>query len=256
MSERLDTTAPPKSAESLKRLAKGVFITIEGSDGSGKGTQFKIIGDRFTDLAIDVGRYDFPDYENESSYFAREYLNGNYGDANELGAYVPSIFFALDRFDSASNLSRVNGNIRQDLIDGKLVFSNRFIGSNMAHQGQKIDDEAELEKYYQWLYSFEFDLLKTPKPDLNIVLHVPADIAQLNVDKKGARGYTDKTRDIHEADINHLNRSVAAYKRLSEQFPEQFTLIECTENGEMLSEATVTALIWDKIQPLLGDVAS
>jgi dTMP kinase len=228
-----------------KRLAKGVLITIEGSDGSGKGTQYGIIRKRLEESPFAVSFEDFPQYDDPSSYLASQYLNGKYGDADTLGAYAPSVLFAVDRFDASAK--RIN----PDLAEGKLVLTNRFVGSNMAHQGQKIHDDAEREKYYNWLFDFEFNILKNPKPDLNIVLHVPADIAQQNVDKKAARSYTDKKRDIHEADINHLTRSVAAYRQLCEQFPEQFTLIEATENNEMLPMDTVTELIWSKIPPLL-----
>lgn len=226
-------------------MSKGVFIVIEGSDGSGKGTQYKIISERLKDAGHDIATYDFPQYDQESSYFVREYLNGNYGNADELGAYGPSLFFALDRFQAAQN-------IKKDLEAGKVVLANRFIGSNLAHQGQKIHDDAERTKYYDWLYGIEFDILGIPKPDLNVVLLVPADIAQKLVDQKAARGYTDKKRDIHEADINHLSRSVAAYRQLCEQFPDQFTGIEGTKDGKLVSIEDVTELIWGKIQSLIA----
>lgn len=245
MSEQLSSN--PDTIDQKRRLAKGVLITIEGSDGSGKGTQYGIIRGRLEQSPYAVSFEDFPQYDDPSSYLASQYLNGKYGKADTLGAYAPSVLFAVDRFDASAK--RIN----PDLADGKLVLTNRFVGSNMAHQGQKIHDDAEREKYYDWLFDFEFNILKNPKPDLNIVLHVPADIAQQNVDKKAARSYTDKKRDIHEDDINHLTRSVAAYRQLCEQFPQQFTLIECTENNEMLAMNTVTEMIWDKIQTLLSD---
>ena len=222
-------------------MPKGIFIVIEGSDGSGKGTQFKIIGDRLKEQGHEVATYDFPQYDQESSYFVREYLNGKYGDANELGAYVPSLFFALDRFQASQS-------IKKDLEAGKIVLSNRLTGANLAHQGQKIDDEAEKTKYYDWLYDLEFNILDIPKPDINIVLLVPAEIAQKLVDKKAARTYTDKKRDIHEADLNHLERSVAAYKKLCEQFPEQFIAIEGVQGDILLPIPEVTELIWHKIK--------
>ena len=222
-------------------MPKGIFIVIEGSDGSGKGTQFKIIGDRLKEQGHEVATYDFPQYDQESSYFVREYLNGKYGDANELGAYVPSLFFALDRFQASQS-------IKKDLEAGKIVLSNRLTGANLAHQGQKIDDETEKTKYYDWLYDLEFNILGIPKPDINIVLLVPAEIAQKLVDKKTARTYTDKKRDIHEADLNHLERSVAAYKKLCEQFPEQFIAIEGVQGDILLPIPEVTELIWNKIK--------
>lgn len=222
-------------------MSKGTFIVIEGSDGSGKGTQFKIISERLKEQGHDIATYDFPQYDQPSSYFVREYLNGNYGGADELGAYTPSLFFALDRFQAAQD-------IKKDLADGKIVLSNRFIGANLAHQGQKIDDDAERTKYYDWLYDLEFNILGIPKPDLNIVILVPAAIAQKLVDQKAARNYTDKKRDIHEADLNHLTRAVAAYEKLCTQFPEDFHAINGTEHDELIEIPEVTELIWAKLQ--------
>lgn len=206
-------------------MTKGKMIVIEGSDGSGKGTHFAMLTTWLKEQEKDIATYDFPQYSQPSSYFVREYLNGKYGGANELGAYKPSYFYALDRFDASFS-------IRKDLEAGKLVICNRFIGSNMAHQGQKLEAH-ERKAYYDWLLKLEFETLGIPRPNLNIVLLMPADIAQTLIDQKDEREYTDKKRDIHEADIDHLRRSVAAYKELCKQFPETFTGIECTEDGKL-----------------------
>ena len=122
-------------------MSKGTFIVIEGSDGSGKGTQFSIIKDVLENAGHSIATYDFPQYSQESSYFVREYLNGNYGTADELGAKTPSLFYALDRFQASFNM-------RRDIEAGKIVLCNRFVGSNLAHQGQKIDDHTERQAYY------------------------------------------------------------------------------------------------------------
>lgn len=225
-------------------MSQGLFIVIEGSDGSGKGTQFTLISDKLQAQGYDIATYDFPQYDQPSSYFVREYLNGNYGSADELGAYTPSLFFALDRFQAAQSIKR-------DLAAGKIVLSNRFIGANLAHQGQKINDEAEKTRYYEWLYDLEFNILGIPKPDVNVVLLVPAAIAQQLVDQKAARSYTDKKRDIHEADLNHLTRAVAAYEKLCQQFPEQFIAVQGVQDGELLPIPEVTDRIWEHIEPML-----
>ena len=218
----------------------GKFIVIEGSDGSGKTVQFERISERLRTNGHDVATYDFPQYDQPSSYFVREYLNGNYGSAEELGAYKPSLFYALDRFQSAAS-------IKADLAAGKTVLSNRFTGSNMAHQGQKIHDNAERTKYYDWLFDLEFNILGIPKPDLNIVLLLPAEIAQKFVDNK-SHTYTDKKRDIHEADLHHLERAVTAYEHLCVQFPNDFQAVQGYIDGEVISIPDITELILDKIQ--------
>ena len=222
----------------------GKFIVIEGSDGSGKATQLKLIEKRLKSAGHDVATYDFPQYDQASSHFVQEYLNGKYGDGDELGAYGPSLFFALDRFQAAQS-------IRADLEAGKIVLSNRFTGSNMAHQGQKIHDEHERSRYYSWIHQVEFTHLRIPKPDLNIVLLVPAGTAQDLVDRKEQRSYTDKKRDIHEADLAHLQRATASYQALCEQFPDEYTRIQCTnDKDEILEIAAITERIWSHVQEI------
>jgi dTMP kinase len=216
-------------------MKKGIFIVIEGSDGSGKGTHFNLLTEWLEEQGREIATYDFPQYDQPSSYFVREYLNGKYGGADELGAYKPSFFYALDRFD-------VSAALRKDLAEGKLVICNRFTGSSMAHQGQKLKGK-ERTAYFDWLFALEFDTLSIPKPDLNIVLIMPADIAQKLVDQKGERNYINKKRDIHEADINHLRGAVAAYQELCQRFPDTFTSINCTENNQLRAIDEIQAAI-------------
>src|SRR5687767_3694346 len=110
---------------------RGIFIAIEGADGSGKGTQFKRLATRLARAGYDVAAFDFPQYNQPSSYFVRQYLNGKYGSAEEVGPYTGSLFYALDRYEAAPL-------IRKALEQGKVVLTNRFVGSNMAHQGAKF----------------------------------------------------------------------------------------------------------------------
>jgi thymidylate kinase/thymidylate synthase ThyX len=223
---------------------EGVFLVIEGTDGSGKGTQFKLLIDKLTKEGYDVETFDFPQYEQESSYFVRQYLNGKYGSAEDVGPYTGSIFYALDRYESAPR-------IRQALAEGKVVIANRFTGSNMAHQGTKFTSSEERNGYFIWLEAIEFKMLGIPRPDMSLVLRVPAEIAQKLVDQKESRSYTDKKRDLHEADINHLKRSVEVYDDLCRLFPKDFKQLECVRNGKILSIEAIHNLIWENVMPSL-----
>lgn len=223
---------------------KGLFLVIEGTDGSGKGTQFKLLEERLRSEGYDVVTFDFPQYEQPSSYFVREYLNGKYGTAEEVGPYTGSLFFSLDRYESANA-------IRQALAEGKVVLANRFTGSNMAHQGTKFDNSEERRGYFIWLDNLEFVMLDIPRPDRSIVLRVPADIAQGLVDKKEKRSYTDKKRDIHEADLSHLKKSVQVYDELCELFPKDFLRIDCVRSGKLMDIETVEEHLWKTVEPLL-----
>lgn len=227
-----------------KAVARGTFIVIEGTDGSGKGTQFDLLAKRLTSEGHEVVAFDFPQYDQPSSYFVREYLNGNYGGANDVGPYTSSLFYALDRFQASFA-------IKKALDEGKIVLSNRFTGSSMAHQGTKFANPEQRRGYFIWLDNLEFEMLKIPRPDRSFVLRVPAETAQQLVDQKGEREYTNKKRDIHEADLNHLKLSVEVYDDMCKLFPKDFVRMDCTRSGELLSIETINDMLYQAINPLL-----
>ncbi len=227
-------------------MSKGVFIVIEGTDGSGKETQSSLLVEKLRADNYDVALFDFPQYSNPSSYFVQKYLNGEYGDINATGPYTASLFFALDRFDAGKD-------IRQALSEGKIVIANRYVASNMAHQGTKFSNKSERKGYFIWLDNLEFSILGIPRPDMNFVLRVSADMAQQLVDKKGERAYTDKKRDLHESDINHMRKSVEVYDELCDMFPEDFERIDCVRSGKLMSIESIHALIFAKVSSILPE---
>ena len=224
--------------------ARGLFLVIEGTDGSGKGTQFQILKQRLEQSGFEVAAFDFPQYDEPSSFFVKEYLNGKYGTAEEVGPYTASLFYALDRYQAAPK-------IREALEAGKIVLANRYTGSNMAHQGTKFANSEDRRGYFIWLENLEFQMLNIPRPNASIVLRVPADIAQTLVDKKETRSYTDKKRDIHEADLSHLERAVQVYDDMVELFPKDFVRLDCVQNGTLQPVETIAQQIWLSIQDIL-----
>ncbi len=223
---------------------EGIFVVIEGTDGSGKGTQVDLLIQKLKNDGYKVAKFDFPQYDNPSSHFVREYLNGKYGQVDAVGPFTASLFYALDRYEAAPK-------IRQAINEGKVVIANRFTGSNMAHQGTKFENTEQRRGYFLWLDQMEFELFKIPRPTLSLVLRVPAEIAQKLVDKKEARSYTDKKRDIHEADINHLRRSVEVYDNLCQLFPKDFKQIDCVRDNQIMSIDAIHHRLWTEVSALL-----
>lgn len=227
-------------------IARGTFIVLEGTDGSGKAMQLQLLAEQLQEAGHDVAVFDFPQYDEPSSYFVKRYLNGDYGTAAQIGPYTGALFYALDRYDVADK-------IRNAINDGKIVLANRYSASSMAHQGAKFDNAEQRRGYFIWLDNLEFETLKIPRPDLNIVLRVPAEIAQGLVDEKGERSYTDKKRDIHEADLDHLRLAVAVYDDLCQLFPKDFARIDCVRSGRLLNIETINKLVGEKVAPLLPE---
>jgi thymidylate kinase/thymidylate synthase ThyX len=220
----------------------GSFFVIEGSDGSGKKTQSDLLAKRLAREGYDVVLFDFPQYEQESSYFVREYLAGAYGDNEAVGPYTASVFFALDRFAASAA-------IKKALLEGKVVISNRFTGSNMAHQGTKFSNAEQRRGFFIWEDHLEFQMLGIPRPTANIVLRVDASTSQQLLEMRAeAEG---KSLDIHEADIDFLERSVAVYDDLCSLFPKDFIRIDCVRSGTFMTRNQIHDLVWATIDPLL-----
>ena len=206
---------------------RGFFVAIEGGDGSGKGTQSKKLEQYFNELGKDVLKVSFPQHGKASAYIVDQYLNGAYGGVNDVHADLASLPYAIDRFSAKDEM------LKQLNKPNGIVIADRYVASNLAHQGTKFYDAELRKQYYERDMEIEYGILKIPKPDLNIVLIVPTDIAQKNVDKKETREYTTLKRDIHEADPTHLERAKANYIELCQLYPETFNPIYCTKNGEM-----------------------
>jgi dTMP kinase len=110
---------------------KGIFIVIEGSDGSGKGTQFRLLTERLRAVGYEVEIFDFPRYHKTSSHFVQRYLNGDYGPAKDISPYTASLFFALDRFEAAPAIRKA---LNQGLPIALLVQTWRTKAANLRIQ--------------------------------------------------------------------------------------------------------------------------
>ncbi len=226
----------------IKNNHTGKFFVFEGIDGCGKSTQTKLLADYFTKKGCKVKKIDFPQHGERSSALIDDYLNGKYGSLEEVGPYVASIFFAVDRYDA-------NSKIKKWLKDGKIVISDRYVASNLGHQGGKlIKNKKEWKKYAKWLYNLEYGIFSIPKPDYTFILKTSVEsslkLAHNITDKakqKRRKTYLgrSKKRDIHEKDKNHLKNALESYLMVAKEFPKEFKVIECFKNRELFRPDTI-----------------
>lgn len=229
-------------------MKQSAFIVIDGTDGSGKGTQTERLVSRLKSQGQIVTTVDFPRYGNPSAYFVEKYLRGEYGHAADVGPYRGSVFFALDRYDAAPE-------IRQALERGDIVVSNRYASANKGHQIAQIKNPEERKKFLDWLNHFEYELLGIPKPDVTILLHVPADIGFELVAKKDERAYLKgKARDILEEDREHLRLAEQAFLSLIElDKTENWQMISCMDGDRLMTIEEVHNKLWEKLTSVLAD---
>ncbi|MDP2696145.1 MAG: thymidylate kinase [bacterium] len=209
----------------------GKLIVIEGTDGSGKATQAATLVARLKSQGHKVATFSFPQYENKSAGLIEKYLAGCYGPADSVNPYAASLFYALDRFD-------ISEKIRKLLADGFVVVADRYVDSNAGHQGGKISDDDARSDYLEWLYDTEYRILQIPKPDVVIILRVPAETAQ----KMTSDG------DGHESNLEHLRNAENAYLWLSQRHHNDHPLIECAQGGHFLSPVEIHNKIYELLK--------
>jgi dTMP kinase len=232
-------------------MPRGFFIALEGIDGSGKSTAAALLvqslrrtGRRVPARAgFAVHLVKFPRHGHPSAWAVDQYLNGRFGDAEALGPYVPGIFYALDRFAAAPE-------IRKALNRGDIVIADRYVGSNLGHQGGKITNPSKLRRYIRWMEHLEYEIFGIPRPDVTIVLDVPPRIAEGLIAKKRQRHYIRRgTRDAHERNHQHLARAAETYHTLARR--PGYVLIDCAPNGKLLSKEEVREKILKVVEQRL-----
>ena len=221
----------------------GKLIVLEGTDGSGKSTQFRLMAQRLTDEKVEFRRLVFPRYENESSALIRMYLGGQFGTKpSDVNAYAASAFYAVDRYAS----------YKQDwgkwYEDGGLILSDRYTTSNAVHQASKETGENQ-DAFLKWLYEFEYDKLGLPRPDLTIYLDVPTEYTEKLMRSREAA--TGTQADIHEQDLAYLatcremGRAAASYYG--------WTVIHCVRDGQMRSIEDIHQEIYSHVKACLEE---
>ncbi|MEO8691533.1 MAG: thymidylate kinase [Candidatus Saccharimonas sp.] len=228
---------------------RGKFIAIEGGDGSGKATQTKLLVERLQRAGREVYPLSFPRYGEHSAKILEKYLRGEFGNANDLPAELASLAFTIDRVAAKPALEAWLDNHP----DG-VVIADRYVLSNIAHQAARIADKQERLQFYEDLSKLEYDDLGLPRPDKNILLLVPAEVAQANIDKKATRSYTTKKRDIHESSVDHLTFASRNYTELAELLPELITPVKVFDDDsqEMRSISDIHDEIYQIVEAVLS----
>lgn len=201
---------------------RGKLIVIEGTDCSGKETQTKLLVERLEKENIKCVRFSFPNYDSPTGkivggpYLGKDYICGCWFEegAVNVDPKVSSLYYAADR---KYNIGKIN-----ELIDSGInVILDRYLYSNLAHQGGKIKEKSERLEMYKWLEKLEFDLLELPHADIGVFLHMPYEVS-LRLKKNRVEGM-----DQHESSKEHLLMAEESYKEIASIY--DFKTIECNE---------------------------
>ena len=230
---------------------KGNLIVIEGTDCSGKETQSNMLEENLNKLGHNTKKLYFPKYDTPTGrivgtcFLGKEELCNKYlkeekgwfkeGSSN-VDPLVSSLYYAADR---KYNIKEIT-----DLLEsGTNVILDRYIYSNLAHQGCKFNSKEERLDFYKKMELLEFNILELPKPDITIFLYVPHEVS-----------YELKKNRIESPDQNEINeeyliKAEETYLELSKLY--NFKIIECTKDNKIKSKEEISELILKEISTLI-----
>ena len=214
------------------------LIVIEGTDCSGKETQTKKLVEHLEKDNKKVFRFSFPNYESPTGkivggpYLGKKSIcNTWFKDSANLDPKIASLYYAADR--------RYNIKIIKEYINkGYIVILDRYVTSNMAHQGCKLNTKEERLKLFKWVEILEYELLELPKPDITIFLHMPVKFIEKLKENR------DEI-DAHESNKKYLLNAEKTYLELANIY--NYKTIECTKEGKIRSIEEIHREIYDYI---------
>jgi dTMP kinase len=239
VADKLNATSMP---------VRGKFIVLEGIDGSGKRTQLEALVRAFTARGVALAQVSFPRYEGFFGKLVARFLNGEFGALADVDPHFSALLYAADRLESKAV-------IEDALASGKTVLADRYVGSNLAHQGSRMPREKR-DEFIAWLRQLEYDIYGLPPEDLVVYLHVPVTEAHRLAGERGARDYTKLSRDLQEADVAHLDAAAQVYDELARQ--QHWVKVECFEAaaGALRAPASIheeiLAAVEARLAPALG----
>lgn len=231
----------PDTEDVIKK--RGLFVCIDGGDGSGKTEQAARMVQRITADISSAVSVSFPDYDSPTGKVIDALLHGTYGDPLAFPPQVMSLYFAADRLARADAL-------KAHLNAGVHVIANRYKAANDGHQGSKIADRAQLLRFFDWGNRLEFDLNGIPKPDINIILSVPVGVSLRLLAERAAK--TGKPTDGHEGRA-HLEAAQRTYAALAETSPD-CVIVDCStpDGQDILPINEIHERIWAIVRPLFN----
>ena len=215
---------------------RGRLITFEGGEGTGKSTHVGLLADRLKALGLRVVATREPGGSPGAEAIRHVLLSGV---AKPLGAAAEAILFAAARDDHVRNT------IEPALAGGRWVVSDRFVDSSRVYQGTLGRVPPEL------LRALERLTVGGLKPDLTLILDVPADVGLARVDKRRGEGEADR----FEAEALEFHEQLReAYRAIALGEPQRCVLIDATEPRPAVADR-IWKVVQDRLDPATAPIA-
>ena len=219
----------------------GKLFVIDGTDGSGKQTQFEKLKERLTKERIEYKTVSFPNYHSSSSSLVKMYLSGEFGtNAKKISPYIASTFYAVDRYATFQT------GYKEYYEKGGIILVDRYTTSNMIHQAGKIENEGERKKFLEWLWDFEFNLYGLPVPTKVFFLNMPIEKSIELIQNRENKFTHETQKDIHERDKNHLQDAYQAACEVAKIY--DWHEIMCVKDNNIRSIEDIHEEIYEEIK--------
>ena len=220
---------------------KGKLIVLEGTDGSGKSTQARLLARHLEAAGLPFREIDFPRYGNPFAEPAKRYLEGALGNRpGDVNAYAASVLYAVDRFASYKE----DWGVAYEA--GALILANRYTTSNAVHQASKLPEE-ERGAYLEWLFDLEYGRMGLPEPDLVVYLDLPTELSEAMLRQR--QQATGTHADIHEQDEAYLRACRDSARQIAGTLG--WTVVRCDREGRVRPAEEIHREIWDLVRGLV-----
>lgn len=191
-------------------MKRAKLLVIEGTDGSGKETQSKLLVEYLLKEGLKVKNFSFPIYESATGkivggpYLGKDEIGESYFEETSANVdpLVSSLYYAADR--------RYNflKNIEDEIYKNDVIILDRYTTSNMGHQAGKAKTKKERDKILKFIEILEFDLCELPRPDKVIFLHMPFEAAkELRKNRLHGDGNENNESHLKHAEKNYVEIS-------------------------------------------------
>jgi dTMP kinase len=188
--------------------ARGKLIALEGIDGAGKQTQLQLLLRALVQRGIPCLEISFPRYDGFFGSLVARYLHGEFGPLSAVDPHFSALLYAGDRLEAKPVIEAA-------LREGKIVLADRYVPSNLAHQGARVPPEKR-DEFLAWLRKLEYEIYALPAEDLVIYLRLPAAKGQSRATHRAERD-PSRRKDLHEADLAHMSAAAQMYDALARQ---------------------------------------
>lgn len=213
----------------------GRFITFEGGEGAGKSTQIGRLKDRLERLGQPVLVTREPGGSPRAEEIRSYILSGH---AKHLGSFAEALLFAAARIDHLDNT------IVPALGSGTHVLCDRFADSTRAYQGSSGDIDSGL------IERLERITLKGVKPDLTLILDLPAEIGLARAGER--RVHKGEGVDRFEEEGLAFHQALRqAFLAIAQAEPERCAVINADQSAD-----EVEAAIWETVRGRLPQLTT